>query len=87
MFQLYFELLGTPYFTKCPHQFTIPSSIYYDDHDPKCLICTLSCYGIFIRPTSVIRLSPLGGFLMRVTIKDVAKLAGVAPSTVTRHPK
>ncbi len=46
MFQLYSELLGTPYFTECLHQFTIPSSIYYDDHDPKCLICTLSCYGI-----------------------------------------
>lgn len=37
MFQLYSELPGAPYFTKCPHQFTIPSSIYYDDHDQNVL--------------------------------------------------
>ncbi len=39
----------------------------------------------FIRPLPSDQDYHHRSFLMRVTIKDVAKLAGVAPSTVTRH--
>ena len=45
-FHCILNCLGLPYSTECPHQFTIPSSIYYDDHDPKCLICTFILHGI-----------------------------------------
>ena len=83
MFQLYSELFGTPYFTECLHQFTIPSSIYYDDHDPKCLI-VLYLAMVFYKTHFRDQTITLRGFLMRVTIKDVAKLAGVARLQLSR---
>ena len=53
-------------------------------HYTKHSFCPLSGRYLFIRRISVIQITINREIFMPVTIKDVAKAAGVSPSTVTR---